>query len=61
MNLTILILNIIGTFFLSIEAIKLENLERFRYRLRQSNSILNPQLEWDESNKKQKNKCMSSN
>jgi hypothetical protein len=49
MNLTILILNIIGTFLLSVEAIKLENFEKFRNHLRKSNSILNPKIEWVDS------------
>ena len=44
MNLTILILNILGTFLVSIEAIKIENLKKLILYLRNSNSHLNPKI-----------------
>src|SRR5690606_28232426 len=49
MDLIILLLNILGTFLLSVEAIKLENFEKLRNLLKNSNSVLNPKIEWTES------------
>lgn len=48
MNTAILILNITGTFLLSVEAIKIENLLRLIGILSKSNRTLNPQIEWRE-------------
>lgn len=50
MNLTILILNIIGTFFLSVEAIKIENLKKLTSLLHKSNLHLNPKINWVDEN-----------
>jgi hypothetical protein len=46
MNLAILFLNIIGTFLVSVEAIKIENLQRLTLLIKKSNSKLNPRIEW---------------
>lgn len=51
MNILILIFNIVGTFLLSVEAIKLENLEKCQAFLRHSNANLNPEIPWEGSNK----------
>src|SRR5690606_8560559 len=53
MDLIILLLNILGTFLLSVEAIKLENFEKLRNLLKNSNSVLNPKIEWTESAKEE--------
>lgn len=46
MDLIILILNILGTFLLSIEAIKIENLKKIITFFRKTNSKLNPKIKW---------------
>lgn len=38
------VLELLGTFFLAVEAIKLKNLEKFRFNLKSINSILNPKI-----------------
>jgi hypothetical protein len=51
MNQTIFILNILGTLFLSIEAIKIENFQKMINFIRGSNSVLNPKIEWTDETK----------
>jgi len=52
-NLAIFILNVIGTFCLSIEAMKIDNFEKIIYFIRHSNRIINPKIKWvDETKKK---------
>ncbi|WP_264529448.1 hypothetical protein [Flavobacterium sp. N502540] len=52
MNTLIFILNILGTFLLSVEAIKLDNLVRSQKYLYYSNKNLNPQITWEDSEKR---------
>ena len=44
------VLELLGTFFLAVEAIKLNNLERFRLKVKSFNSILNPRIMWVNKN-----------
>jgi hypothetical protein len=50
MEMTINILELIGTFFLGIEAIKLKNFENFLLYLKNNNSFLNQKIHWVEEN-----------
>src|ERR1051325_10392933 len=52
MKLSILILEILGTFLLSIEAIKIENFKNLTKFLTRSNQALNPEIKWQEETKK---------
>lgn len=54
MQILILILNITGTFLLSVEAIKLKNLRVLIGSLNKSNRILNPRIHWVENEVKDK-------
>ena len=56
MTILILLLNIFGTLFLSIEAIKIENFEKLISFIRGSNQILNPKIDWVDKPKKVKNR-----
>lgn len=51
MNILILALNILGTFLVSVEAIKLENLIKSQKYLFNSNKTLNPHIPWEDSGK----------
>jgi hypothetical protein len=51
MSIAILIFNILGTFLVSVEAIKLENLTKTQKFLRFSNKNLNPEIPWEGSGK----------
>src|SRR5580700_9460201 len=46
MNGCILVLNIVGTFLLSVEAIKIENLIKLIEQIRRATAFLNPRIEW---------------
>lgn len=46
MENTINILELLGTFFLAVEAIKLKNFKKFKLKLKSINSILNPRIVW---------------
>lgn len=48
MNELILILNLLGTLFLSIEAIKIDNFCKITKFIRGSNNVLNPKIEWSD-------------
>jgi hypothetical protein len=52
MNILILIFNILGTFLVSVEAIKLDNLIKSQSYLRNSNTKLNPEIPWEGTGKK---------
>lgn len=56
MKLAILLLNILGTFLLSIEAIKLENFQKLEIFFSSVNKKLNPKINWvkDDSNQSSK-------
>ncbi|MCM0666388.1 hypothetical protein [Flavobacterium tyrosinilyticum] len=51
MNIILLILNILGTFLVSVEAIKLDNLIKFQKYLLNSNKTLNPDIPGEGSGK----------
>lgn len=60
MNYLILILNIVGTFFLSIEAIKIENFIKLIAKIRRPTNSLNPRIEWVDEKSKSDSKGVAS-